>query len=118
MHTNLAWGVMITGLSGLIMGTSPWPLKLMRHFRYEHFALVSMVFALVVLPWLLTLGLCPHPWAAIAAVPTAVLWKANLFSLAWGVAQILAVRFWVFSLVNGAVSRACRGAPSMPPSRF
>lgn len=95
MHTNLAWGVMITGLSGLIMGTSPWPLKLMRHFRYEHFALVSMVFALVVLPWLLTLGLCPHPWAAIAAVPTAVLWKANLFSLAWGVAQILALLCFV-----------------------
>ena len=37
------------------MGTSAWPLKLMRHFQYEHFGFVSMLFALLVLPWAMTL---------------------------------------------------------------
>ena len=41
------------------MGTSPWPLKLMRQFRYEHFGFISMLVALVILPWAITLAFCP-----------------------------------------------------------
>ena len=41
--TNAVWlGIVVTVLAGLIMGTSPWPLKLLRRFQYEHFAFVSM----------------------------------------------------------------------------
>jgi hypothetical protein len=85
------WGVIVVTLSGLIMGTSPWPLKLMRHFRYEHFAFVSMLLALVVLPWTITLLFCPQPFAALHEVNAAVLLKANLLALSWGIAQVLAM---------------------------
>ena len=59
MSATLLPGIAITVLAGLIMGTSPWPLKLMRRFQYEHFAFVSMLVALVILPWAITLAFCP-----------------------------------------------------------
>jgi L-rhamnose-H+ transport protein len=84
-------GILVVALSGLIMGTSPWPLKLMRHFQYEHFAFVSMLLALLILPWAITLLFCPQPFAALREVNTAVLLKANLFAFSWGIAQVLAM---------------------------
>jgi L-rhamnose-H+ transport protein len=78
-------------LSGLIMGTSPWPLKLMRHFKYEHFGFISMLLALVVLPWTIMLVFCPEPFKALSEVESSVLIKANLFALSWGIAQVLAM---------------------------
>ena len=84
-------GVVVTVLAGIVMGTSPWPLKLMRRFQYEHFAFPSMLVSLTLIPWTITLVLCPSPWAALAQVPVAVLVKANVLSLAWGIAQVLAL---------------------------
>jgi hypothetical protein len=95
MSEMLLLGVTVTVLAGLIMGTSPWPLKLMRRFQYEHFAFVSMLVALVILPWTITLVFCPQPFAALREVDGGVLWKANLFAFGWGIAQILAMLCFV-----------------------
>lgn len=95
MQETIWIGLAVTTLSGLVMGTSPWPLKLMRHFKYEHFAFVSMLFALLVLPWAVTLSLCPDAVAAYRSLPVALLLKSNLFSLAWGIAQVLALLCFV-----------------------
>jgi len=95
MQDTILLGVIVTTLSGLVMGTSPWPLKLIRQFRYEHFALVSMLFALVICPWAITLSLCPNALPAFRTVAPGLLLKANLFSLAWGIAQVLALLCFV-----------------------
>lgn len=95
MPDTILSGLLITTLSGLVMGTSPWPLKLMRRFQYEHFAFVSMLFALVILPWGITLAFCPNAITALSTVPSALLLKANAFSLAWGIAQVLALLCFV-----------------------
>jgi L-rhamnose-H+ transport protein len=84
-------GILVVTLSGLIMGTSPWPLKLMRHFQYEHFAFISMLLALVILPWTITLIYCPEPFKALSEVEGSVLLKANLYAFSWGIAQVLAM---------------------------
>ena len=91
MQDPVLTGLIVTALSGVVMGTSPWPLKLMRQFQYEHFAFVSMLFALVICPWAITLGFCPNTFAAIKTIEPALLLKANVFSLAWGIAQVLAL---------------------------
>ena len=95
MSETVLIGVVLTVSAGLIMGTSPWPLKLMRHLQYEHFAFVSMLVALAIIPWTVTLVLCPNAFAAFCEVPLHTLLKANLFSLAWGVAQVLALLCFV-----------------------
>jgi L-rhamnose-H+ transport protein len=95
MPETLLAGIAITVLAGLIMGTSPWPLKLMRRFQYEHFAFVSMLVALVILPWAITLAFCPQPLAALGKVDGGVLLKANGFAFCWGIAQILAMLCFV-----------------------
>jgi L-rhamnose-H+ transport protein len=95
MLTTELYGVLVVAASGLIMGTSPWPLKLLRRFQYEQFAFVSMLTALVILPWTITLVCCPEPLAALAEVDRGVLLTANLFALSWGVAQVLAMLCFV-----------------------
>ena len=95
MQDTVLVGVLVTVISGLVMGTSPWPLKLMRRFRYEQFAFVSMLFALLILPWAITFIGCPDILAANGSVPTGLLIRANLFSLAWGIAQVLALLCFV-----------------------
>lgn len=95
MNDTLFAGLVVTVLAGLIMGTSPWPLKLMRSFQYEHYAFVSMLVALVILPWSITLLYCPEPVAALRTVGTGVLLKANLFAGCWGIAQVLALLCFV-----------------------
>jgi hypothetical protein len=95
MQDTVFIGVLVTVVSGLIMGTSPWPLKLMRQFRYEQFAFVSMLFALLILPWAITLTCCPNFVAAYRSVSPGLLIRANLFSLSWGIAQVLALLCFV-----------------------
>ncbi len=91
MENSLWIGILVVTASGLVMGTSAWPLKLMRHFRYEHFGFVSMLFSLIVLPWAITLATCPDVFDAYRSVPPVILWKANVFSFCWGAAQVLAM---------------------------
>ncbi len=95
MEGGFLTGLLVVTLSGLIMGTSAWPLKLLRQFRYEQFAFVSMLFALLVLPWVITLGFCPKALTAYGSVSPGLLIQSNLFSLAWGIAQILALLCFV-----------------------
>ena len=91
MSGEILFGIVVVVLAGLIMGTSPWPLKMMRQFQYEHFAFISMLVALVILPWSITMIFCPQPFAALSKVDGAVLLKANLFAFSWGIAQVLAM---------------------------
>lgn len=95
MENSIAAGILVVAASGLVMGTSAWPLKRMQHFQYEHFGFVSMLFSLVVLPWAITLTTCPGVVAAYATVPSGLLLKANLFSMSWGIAQVLALLCFV-----------------------
>lgn len=95
MPDTLLLGICITVLAGLIMGTSPWPLKLMRRFQYEHFAFISMLVALVIVPWAITLTFCVNPLAAFENVDRGVLLRANLWALSWGIAQVLALLCFV-----------------------
>jgi L-rhamnose-H+ transport protein len=95
MDTTQLYGLLITICSGLVMGTSPWPLKLMRRYRYEHFGFISMLFALLVIPWAITLAYCPHFFTALRTIDPLVIAKANAFTFAWGIAQVLAMLCFV-----------------------
>lgn len=100
MELTAAIGVLVVVMAGLAIGTSPWPIKLMRRFQYEHWAFVAMLVGLIVAPWALTLGLCPNALSAYKSVEPGVLIKSNLFSLSWGIANVL----WLLCFVRIGVS--------------
>jgi len=99
-------GVVLVVLAGLVMGSSGWPIKLMRTFAYDQFGFVSSVCWLVIL-WAITLAWCPHAIEAYRSVDAGVLVRSNLFSMAWGVANVLFLMCNVrigFSLTGGILT--------------
>jgi hypothetical protein len=82
-------GLLLVILAGTLAGSSSAPIKAMRHLRYEHWSLVSTIVGMVVMPWTVLL-LSVDANRALADIPIPVLIRANCFSLAWGIANVLA----------------------------
>lgn len=82
-------GLLLVSVAGMLVGAIAWPIKFMRRFRYEHWAFISNTVSLVLLPWIFILTLCPRALTAYAHLPWTLLLEANLFSLAWGIANVL-----------------------------
>lgn len=87
MSTQL--GIAAVMAAGIVMGGSAWPIKVMKHLQFEHWWFVGMLTGLVVIPWTVTLSLCPHAIQAYSTVPVHTIILSNLFSLGWGVANLL-----------------------------
>jgi hypothetical protein len=85
----LVSGIVVAGLGGAAAGALNWPMKLMKKFRFEQCWFAGMVFGLLVLPWAVTLIFCPHAIDAYRSVALSVIVKSNLFSLAWGIGNVL-----------------------------
>ena len=82
-------GALVVAVAGLLTGSGAWPFKLMRKYQFEHWWLIAMLVALIIIPWGITLFACPDPINGLRAVPTGILIKANLFAAGWGIANIL-----------------------------
>lgn len=85
-------GILAVGVSGLFAGSGAWPFKLLRRYQFEHWWFVAIFIALFLVPWTVTLAGCPDPWGGLRIIWTEYrpeLLKANLLSLAWGVANVL-----------------------------
>ena len=95
METTIISGVFVTLAAGLIMGTSPVPLKFLRVFQYEQFGFISMLVSLLLIPWIITLAFCPDIGGVMKDMDWGLVLKANLFSFAWGIAQVLALLCFV-----------------------
>jgi len=74
---------------GLLSGLAVWPMKVVKHYRFEHLWFVAMATGLLIFPWATTLLLCQRALIAYGAVPLKTLIAANLCSLGWGVANVL-----------------------------
>ncbi len=88
MDTSLM-GTGLAVIAGIAVGLFAAPIKCMTKYRFEHWAFINALLALIVLPWGLALALCPHLVDALAQLPVSAYLKANLWSLAWGVANVL-----------------------------
>lgn len=89
MPSSSFLGITLVALAGLLVGSAMWPMKLMRHYRFEHWWFVAMLTGLILIPWSVTLGGCPNFLAALRQIPLDTLVTANLWSLGWGVASVL-----------------------------
>lgn len=86
---GLLSGIVVAGLGGASAGALSWPMKLMKKFQFEQCWFAGMLFGLFFLPWAVTLCFCPHALAAYASLEAGILIKSNLFSLAWGIGNVL-----------------------------
>lgn len=86
---ELMSGIVVAGLGGASAGALGWPMKLMRKYRFEQCWFTGMVFGLFFLPWAVTLIFCPHALEAYRSLDAGILIKSNLFSLAWGIGNVL-----------------------------
>jgi hypothetical protein len=82
-------GVLVAAAAGLCMGSSAWTVKTLHRYQFEQWWFVGMLTGLVILPWTVTLAAFPNVWAAYRDVAPSALITANLFSIAWGIANIL-----------------------------
>jgi L-rhamnose-H+ transport protein len=89
MTTSTWLGCLVVGLGGLTMGSSPWTLKVIRKLQFEQWLFVGMFMGLIVVPWGVTLGFCPHALHALRTVEPLVIIKSNLFAFGWGIANVL-----------------------------
>jgi L-rhamnose-H+ transport protein len=86
---GLLSGIVVAGLGGASAGALSWPMKLMKRFQFEQCWFAGMLFGLFLLPWGVTLAFCPHAIEAYRSVELGVIVKSNLFSLAWGIGNVL-----------------------------
>jgi L-rhamnose-H+ transport protein len=82
-------GILLVVSAGLLIGSMSWPMKVCPNLSFGHMWLSGMVAGLLVAPWLIALLGVPNLFTAYAEVPLGTLLKANLFSLAWGIANVL-----------------------------
>jgi len=84
-----ASGLLALVSGGLLSGSAVWPMKLMKRYQFEHWWFIGMLTALFVVPWTFTLLGCPNVMKAYGEVPLRSLVTANLWSVGWGVANVL-----------------------------
>ena len=81
-------GLALVIISALCVGTSPWPVKVCKQYSMEHILFVCMVFGLLFLPWLTMFCICDVR-AVLSSLDIKTVIISNIFSLSWGVANVL-----------------------------
>ncbi len=91
MSSKIAFllGLAAVVIGGLMGGLAVWPMKVVKHYRFEHLWFVAMTTGLLIFPWAATLLFCPRALIAYGTVPLNTLFTANLCSLGWGIANVL-----------------------------
>jgi L-rhamnose-H+ transport protein len=89
MNGEALAGLLVVILAGFLVGTMTWPMKVARKLDFEHQWLPAMFVGLIVMPWAITLTGCPDALDAYSEVGAGTLLKANLFSIAWGIANVI-----------------------------
>lgn len=82
-------GLFFAFFSGLVGGLAPLPLKYMRRYGYEHWGLVVAIIGYLAIPWLAVFAICPDTFGALRDIPVRDFIVGNVFSMAWGIANVL-----------------------------
>lgn len=81
------FGALVVALGGVLIGTSAWPIKVMRKYRLEQLWFVIMLIGFVFLPWAATLLLCPDAIEAYRNIDRSSVPQGKSFFLRLGHCQ-------------------------------
>lgn len=85
----MIWGLLLVTLAGFGTGTIAWPIKLIRNFHFELFLFAFMFTGIILIPWLVMLFGVAQPWQLIKDIGFTPLLVSNLFSISWGIANVI-----------------------------
>jgi len=82
-------GLILVTIAGLGTGTVVWPMKKIKDLHFEQYLFVFMLTGILVYPWIVVLLNIPDPITIVRTVGVKPLLISNLFSICWGVANVL-----------------------------
>jgi L-rhamnose-H+ transport protein len=89
MSGNLAAGLLLVVLAGMLNGSFAAPMKRMSDWRWENSWLTFAISGLVVIPWMIAFATVPQLSSVYTGVPTSADVKVLLFGILWGVGATL-----------------------------
>jgi len=89
MTGNVAWGLAVVVLAGILQGSFAAPMKRMSAWRWENSWLLFALSGLVISPWIINFATVPHVLSVYSAVSSSTLIKVAAFGLLWGVGSTL-----------------------------
>ena len=89
MTGNLAAGLLLVVLAGMLNGSFAAPMKRMTDWRWENSWLIFAVSGLVAIPWAIAITTVPQLSSVYTGVSTSTLVKVVLFGILWGVGATL-----------------------------
>jgi len=89
MTEQLAIGIGLVLVAGILNGSFAAPMKRMPAWRWENSWLIFATTGLIIFPWIITLLTVPHVGGVYSGSSSATLWKVVLFGIAWGVGATL-----------------------------
>jgi len=89
MSGNVALGLAVVVLAGIIQGSFAAPMKRMSAWRWENSWLLFALSGLVISPWIINFATVPHVLSVYSAVSSSTLIKVAAFGLLWGAGSTL-----------------------------
>jgi L-rhamnose-H+ transport protein len=85
---SLTFGLLLSLVSGSLLGTFAWPMKKMVTWQWENIWIMYSVWGLILIPWIWAFLTVPNLLSIYDAVPLSVLATVFLFGAGWGLSSI------------------------------
>jgi L-rhamnose-H+ transport protein len=85
---SLAFGLLLSLVSGFFLGTFAWPMKKMATWHWENIWIMYSIWGLILLPWIWAFLTVPNLLSIYDTVPFSVLVTVFLFGAGWGLSSI------------------------------
>lgn len=85
---NLTFGLSLSLLAGIFLGTFAWPMKKITKWQWENTWLMYSFWGLILIPWLWTFLTVPNLLFIFGTVSISVLVTVFLFGAGWGLSSI------------------------------
>jgi L-rhamnose-H+ transport protein len=89
MTEQLAVGIGLVLVAGILNGSFAAPMKRMPAWSWENSWLIFATTGLIIFPWIITFLTVPNVAGVYSGASSATLWKVALFGIAWGVGATL-----------------------------
>lgn len=121
MNPNPFLGVFLHAIGGLAAASFYIPFKRVKKWAWESYWLVGGLFSWLVMPWVISLLVCPDVLRVLREVPSSNLMWAFFFGMLWGVGGLtfgLSMRYLGMSLGYALALGFCAAFGTLIPPLF